>query len=93
MVKYYALMLLLLVVTASGCVISGSNKEDGDNTKQGITKESYKEKQGLNPIVTEKLYTGQELRIYRVVIGSDVCYVSEIVNANNIVTSGGLSCV
>jgi len=87
MIKYYALMLLLLVTIVSGCV-----KSDNENAKQEIVKESYSEKQGLRPIVTEKLYTGQELRIYRITIGSDVCYVSEIVNANNIVTSGGMSC-
>lgn len=87
MVKYYVLMLLLLMTVVSGCIIS-----DSENTKKGTIKESYSEKQGLSPIVTEKLDTGQELRIYRVVIGSDICYVSEIVNANHIVTSGGMSC-
>jgi len=74
-------------VTVSGCIIS-----DSGDTKQEIVKESYNEKQGLRPIVAEKLYTGQEMRIYRVTIDSDTCYISEIVNANNIVTSGGISC-
>lgn len=90
--NYISILLLLLTVIVSGCVLKDSEKGNSDNSKQEVIKESGNEKQGLRPIVIEKLDTGQELRIYRVAIGSDVCYISEIVNAYNVVTSGGMSC-
>lgn len=49
-----------------------------------ITENSNNTGQRLQPIIKEKLDTGQELRIYKVTINYDVCYNGYILKRKTI---------